>query len=155
MLIINISERPRVITEKEPSKEAKPSSAKTCGHTVAKREDTIMSLLPVQVKSIRGNKTIQTHEFLDPESTATFCSEHLMRRLDIAGRKTSFLLHTMGQEKVVSSCALDELEVAGLGSYNCYSLQKVLSQKKKMPVTTSNMVTRRCTFPVFMLRLTC
>ena len=67
------------------------------------------SILPVQVKSIKGDKTIKTYAFLDPGSTATFCSEHLMQRLNINGRRTNFLLRTMGQEKVVSTHAVTAL----------------------------------------------
>lgn len=70
-----------------------------------------------QVQFIRGNKIIHTHAFVDLGSTATLCSEHLVQRLGITGRKTSFaVLHTVGQELVVSGCALDGIEVAGLGS---------------------------------------
>ncbi len=131
-------------------------------------KDSILSILPIQVKSITGNKVIQTYAFLDPGSTTTFCSEHLMQRLNITGRKTSFLLRTMGQEKVVSTCALNGLEVvvevAGLGSNNFYSLPEVLTQNK-MPVTTRTLSHRKncksghiflmCRFPALMFTLTC
>lgn len=142
--VLHISGRPRTSTGSEHSKETanvKPPASETCGHTGAGREDSILSIVPVQVKSSMGNKVIQTYAFLDPGSTATFCSEHLMQRLNITGRKTSFLLRTMGQQRVVSSSALNGLEVAGLGSNSFYSLPEVLTQNK-MPVTTSNIVTQ-------------
>lgn len=88
-----------------------------------------------------GSKIIQTYAFLDPGSMATFCSEHPMQRLNITGKKTSPLLCTMGREKVVSTSALNDLEVAGLGSNSFYSLPEVLTQNE-MPVTISNIVTQ-------------
>ena len=142
--VLHISERPRTNTENEHSKEkgyVKAPSSETCGHTGAGKEDSILSILPIQVKSIKGDKIIQTYAFLDPGSTATFCSEHLMQKLNIDGRITNFLLRTMGQEKVVFAHALNGLEVAGLDSNQFYSLPEVLTQRK-MPVTTNNIVTQ-------------
>lgn len=68
-----------------------------------------------------------------------------MQRLGIAGRKTSFLLRTIGQERVVSSCALDGLVVAGLGSDNFYSLSEVLSHRKNLK---GGHTSRKCKFSV-------
>lgn len=81
-----------------------------------------------------------------------------MQRLNIIGRKTSFLLRTMGREKVVLTSALNGLEVAGLGSNSFYSLPEVLTQNE-MLVTTSNIVTQKelqmYRSPALMLMLTC
>lgn len=41
-------------------------------------KDCKLSIVPVQIKSSKGNKTILTYAFLDPGSTATFCTENLM-----------------------------------------------------------------------------
>ena len=64
------------------------ASRKTCGHTVAGRDCCLISNLPVQVKSIKVDQVIQTYAFFDPGSSATFCSEQLMRRLNLTGRQT-------------------------------------------------------------------
>lgn len=69
--------------------------------------------MSVQVKSTKGNDVIQTYAFLDPGSTATFCSEHLMHKLNIIGKITNFLLKTMGHERVVPAYSLLGLEVSG------------------------------------------
>ncbi|KAL7868195.1 hypothetical protein SRHO_G00095790 [Serrasalmus rhombeus] len=50
------------------------------------------------------------YTFLDQESTATFCTEDLAKKLNIRGRKTEYLLHTVSQEEKVSSYVLTELE---------------------------------------------
>lgn len=142
--VLHISEKPRTSTERGHSKatgHGKPPSSETCGHTGAGEEDSILSILPIQVKSIKGDKIIQTYAFLDPGSTATFCSEDLMQRLNINGRRTNFLLRTMGQEKIVSTHALNGLEVASLDSNHFYSLPEVLTQRQ-MPVTPNNIVSQ-------------
>lgn len=115
--VLHITKKPVSSMDSEQSKETIlviPSSSETCGHTVAGKEDCILSILAVQVKSIRGDKIIQTYAFLDPGSTATFCSEHLMQELNINGRKAD---------------ALNGVEVSGLDSNFFYSLPEVLTQR--------------------------
>lgn len=65
---------------------------------------------------------------MHPGSTATFCLQHLMQRLNVNGRRTNFLLRTIGQERVVSSHDLNGLEVTGLDSNHFHSLPEVLTQ---------------------------
>lgn len=67
----------------------------------AGEHDCTLSILPVRVKSKRGQETLVTYVFLDPGSSASFCTEGLMNRLNLTGRKIDILLRTMGQEKVV------------------------------------------------------
>ncbi len=100
----------------------------------------MLSILPVKVKSAKGNHIIKTYAFLDPGSSATFCSEQLMRKLNVTGRKTNFLLSTMGQKTVVPAYSLIGLEVSNLDSNDFHVLPEVLTQTK-MPVNINNMVT--------------
>lgn len=113
------------------------SSPQTCGHTG--KDQSVLSILPVKVKSAKGSQVITTYAFLDPGSSATFCSEHLMRKLNITGKATSFMLHTMGQERIVSSFSLSGLEVSNLDGNDYYTLPEVFTQKE-MPVTVDNMI---------------
>ena len=72
--------------------------------------------------------------------TATFCCEHCMQRLNITGKRTHFLLKTMGQVKVVPTFAVSGMEVADLAGKSFYPLPEVLTQRE-MPVTPDNIVT--------------
>ncbi len=117
------------------------ASTQTCGLTGAGNSDSKLSILPVQVKSSRGDKIMETYAFLDPGSSATFCSDRLMHTLNVTGRQTNFLLRTMGQERVVPSTLLKGLEVSGLNGDTFYNLPEVLTQRK-MPVTSDNIVTQ-------------
>lgn len=74
---------------------------KTCGHTGAGEGHCALAILPVKVKAPEG-KVIETYAFIDPGSSATFCSEQLMQRLQLSVKRTSFLLHTMGHESDVN-----------------------------------------------------
>lgn len=116
------------------------TSLKTCGYTGACKDWCVLSILPVKVKSAKGNHVIQTYAFLDPGSSATFCSEHLMWKLNVTGRRTNFLLSTMGQKTVVLVYSLVGLEVSGLDSNDFHVLPEVLTQTK-MPAAVDNMVT--------------
>lgn len=142
--LLHIDKRNKPNTDTEPFKEPETGNIsaprETCGHTGAGRDRCFLSILPVQVKSIKGDRIIQTYAFLDPGSHATFCSEHLMRRLSLVGRRTQFLLQTMGWERIVPSYECAELEVSGLETDIFYKLPEVLTQKR-MPVSADNIVT--------------
>ncbi|XP_030596228.1 uncharacterized protein LOC115787620 [Archocentrus centrarchus] len=134
---------PRTNVESEQTNKptgVKPSTLpQACGHIGAGRNRGALSIIPVQVKSTKGSEVMQTYAFLDPGSTATFCSEHLMQRLNISGKRTQFLLKTMGQEKIVPAYSLFGIEVSGLDGNNFYPLPEVLTQKQK-PVTSDDIV---------------
>ncbi len=76
--------------------------------------DCKIPIVPVQIKTKKGSRIITTYAFLDQGSTAVFCTENLIRRLNLTGTKVRILLGTMEQEKVASSHVLSGLEVAGL-----------------------------------------
>lgn len=46
-----------------------------CSGTGAGDADSILAIVPVQVKAKKGDKAAITYAFLDPGSTATFCTE--------------------------------------------------------------------------------
>ena len=116
MLHIDWRETANAPTEpaRESGVQALAASPKTCGQTGAGGDCCQLPILPVQVKSIKGDQKIQTFAFLDPGSSAKFCSEQLMRRLNIAGRQTHLLLQTMGQRRVVPAYSVSGLEVSGI-----------------------------------------
>lgn len=138
--VLHIKRRIPGLAQLKESSSEQPTSLKTCGHTGAGKDRCVLSILPVKVKSARGNHILKTYAFLDPGNSATFCSEHLMQKLNITGKRTNFLLQTMGQETVVPAHTVSGLEVSGLDSDDSYILPDVLTQKK-MPVTADNMVT--------------
>lgn len=80
---------------------------------------------------------VQTYAFLDPGSSATFCTEQLMRELNALGRRMYILLKTMGQEKPVSSYKISRLEVAALKGDTYLTLPDVYTQRT-IPVTKDN-----------------
>ena len=92
--------------ENTDQENARPEKGSTSGHSTpqedasAKSEvtavtgaggnDCILSI--VRIKSKRSNTAIETYAFMDSGSSATFCSERLMRRLGVHGKKTQVLL---------------------------------------------------------------
>lgn len=71
--------------EKENQSEATFSSALvSLGNqmpTGAGNIECSLAVVPVQVKMLKANKTVLTYVFLDPGSSATFCTEDLMDQL--------------------------------------------------------------------------
>lgn len=45
-----------------------------------------LAVLPVKIKSKRSDRYVETYAFMDPGSTASFCTEHLLRKLKLRGR---------------------------------------------------------------------
>ncbi|KAK0144587.1 hypothetical protein N1851_017040 [Merluccius polli] len=86
--------------------------AQSEGHelTGAGEDDCILAIVPVQVKAKMGSVAVRTYAFLDPGSSATFCTEALMNKLKLSGRKTDILLRTMNDEKPVSTYVVSGLE---------------------------------------------
>lgn len=96
-----------------------------------------MSIVPVQVKCNKDSRVINTYAFLDPGSSATFCTEKLMRKMNIPGKKTNILLKTMNQEKPVDTYLVKGLEVSALKENNFIALPETYTQNA-MPVDTKN-----------------
>lgn len=63
------------------------TTSSTCGHTGAGHRSGILPIVPVQVKSSKGNKVIETYAFLHPGSTGTFCSEKRLHKLNTTRTK--------------------------------------------------------------------
>lgn len=121
-----------------PSDQSAP--AKTRGHTGAREDRCVLSILPVKVNNSKASNINTTYAFLDLGSSGTFCTEHLMQKLKVTDRKTNFLLSTMGQKKVVPAYALTGLQVSDLDGNGFHLLPQVLTQSK-MPVSVDNMMT--------------
>lgn len=119
-----------------PVNSALVSAARAAG---ASRE-CALAIVSVQVKVAKGSKIIKTYAFLDPGSSATFCTENLMNQLNAKGRRTEILLRTMGQERPVKSYELTGLEVGSLNGGVYIDLPKVYIQPK-MPVSEENLLT--------------
>ncbi|KAL2082024.1 hypothetical protein ACEWY4_021842 [Coilia grayii] len=123
-----------------------PITQQSCGLTGAGEAECVLSIVPVKVKSKKSDKYIETYAFLDPGSTATFCTDDLQRQLNVRGKPTRILLSTMGQDKpgeqkLLNSFAISDLEVCGLQDTMFIDLPKVYTHSS-IPVHTSNILSQ-------------
>ncbi|XP_076853974.1 uncharacterized protein LOC143509288 [Brachyhypopomus gauderio] len=116
-------------------------SLQTCAHTGAGNDECVLSIVPVRVKAKSGSHIINTYAFLDPGSSASFCTETLMRKLNLSGVKTNILLRTLGQERVVSTYSLKGFQISGLNEETFLDLPEVFTQKA-MPVSRKNILSQ-------------
>lgn len=72
-------------------------------------EKCVLAILPVCVKSKKGSKIVETYAFMDPGSSATFCTDSLARQLNLQGKGTELVLTTMSSTKHVKSCLFQRL----------------------------------------------
>lgn len=120
-----------------PSDDPVVVASGTCGATGAGRDSCVLAIVPVCVKMKDSNRVIETYAFMDNGSQATFCSEKLMRQLNIEGRKTQILLRTMGHEKLEPSYLLSGLEVCGINENTYIDLPDVYTHMD-IPVSKEN-----------------
>lgn len=101
-----------------------------------------MAVVPVKLKSKKSERYVETYAFIDPGSTATFCTEDIQRKLNLKGKTTQFLLDTMAQDdsdshKLMKSVVVSDLEVCGLEENKYIELPKVFTHNH-IPVKTDH-----------------
>lgn len=130
------------ISNEEISGTQKSAAQEIVGYTGAGEVDCLFSIVPVKVRSRKGGKSIETYAFMDPGSTATFCTEELRKKLNIKGKSTQILLSTLSQDKLggqklMNSCMLSDLEVCGLENTEYIQFPKVFTHNN-IPVQREN-----------------
>lgn len=75
-----------------------------------------MAIIPVKVENKKGNKIIETYAFLDPGSTDCFCTETLLKQLQMTERTTDIILHATNKQKFIKTAIASDLEISGLKS---------------------------------------
>lgn len=128
-------------TESKPTVGSALVSVQSSGLTGAGRDNCALSIVPVCVKSKKGSKVVTNYAFLDSGSSASFCTENLMTKLNLSAKKVRILMRTINQDKSITCHVLKDLEVSGLNQEHFCSLQEVYTQKT-MPVDQSNIATQ-------------
>ena len=90
---------------------------------------TGLAIVPVKVKCKDSTETILTYAFLDTGSNTSFCTNELLERLGITGKKTILSLTT--------ECRVVSLEVFSLDENDFVELPRVFSTGK-LPVDESS-----------------
>ena len=134
----NISHQPT----SSPAERSVNSALVSAGETTGAGRDLALAIVPVKIKVDKGNKFISTYAFLDPGSSASFCTENLMRQLSPKARRTTILLRTMGQERPVRTYEISGLEISHLDGSTYLDLPKVYTQAK-IPVSKENIPTKK------------
>ncbi|KAJ8372561.1 hypothetical protein AAFF_G00281380 [Aldrovandia affinis] len=129
------------VTPTQTSGTSVSSALVSAGEATGAGRNCMLAIVPVRVKVTKRNKSVLTYAFLDPGSSATFCTENLMKRLHAKGWKTEILLRTMGQERPVKSYGLTGLEVSNLEGTTHLDLPRVYTQDR-IPVSKENIPTQ-------------
>ena len=118
------------------------SALVSAGESTGAGKNLPLAIVPVKIKVDKGNRFISTYAFLDPGSSASFCTENLMRQLSPKARKTTILLRTMGQERPVRTYEISGFEISHLDGSTYLNLPKVYTQDK-IPVSKENIPTKK------------
>lgn len=120
-------ETPQIPIPTEPKETSINSALVSADKVTGAGKECALAIVPVQVRIAKGDKFLLTYAFLDPGSSATFCTENLMKQLNAKGRRTEILLRTMGQERPVKSYELTGLEVSNLDGSGYVDLPKIFT----------------------------
>lgn len=100
-------------------------------------DSCVLAIVPVRVKARKSDKTAEVYAFMDPGSSASFCTEALARQMNVQGRRTELTLSTINSKARVESYVITDLEVSSLEDNNFIPLSKVFTQKG-IPVSREN-----------------
>lgn len=100
---------PQLPAPSATSETAISSALVSAGKVTGASKDCALAIVPVRVKVDKGDRFISTYAFLDPGSSASFCTDNLMRQLNPKARRTTVVLKTVGQKGPVRSYELTGL----------------------------------------------
>ncbi|XP_046346812.2 uncharacterized protein LOC124127462 [Haliotis rufescens] len=93
-----------------------------------------MVIMPVKVLMKGGLRAIETYAFLDPGSSASFCTESLMRQLGASGKPMKLNIDSMGKPRTINTYAVSGMQVCNLTMENHVALPKMFTVEK-LPVS--------------------
>ena len=106
------------------------------------RPRTAMAVIPVKIRLKSSNQTIITYAFLDNGSSATFCTESLMRKLGVDGTKVKISLSTLEKKNSpVDSYLIRDLVVSDLDENHFVHLP-TLYTRPEIPVSKEDIPTQ-------------
>ena len=106
------------------------------------RSKTAIAIIPVKLRSRATKKTVITYAFLDSGSSASFCTESLMKKLGVSGPKVKISLSTLEKRNsLVDSYLVHDLVVSDLDGNDFVKLH-VLYSRPKIPVSKEDIPTQ-------------
>ena len=135
----NKVEEPKVEEEPKDKEVAKVEEVSVNALAINKEELSTLAIIPVKVSVKGSHKVIETLAFLDPGSTATFCSESLMNKLNCTGRKVKYKVETLVGNQEVTSWVIKDLQISNLMDdepidlSNVYTKDSINISKELMP----------------------
>ncbi|XP_033758237.1 uncharacterized protein LOC117340586 [Pecten maximus] len=136
---------PSILHNEESSSVVSVSNAST-GYAIAKEDQKgdlscAMAIVPVRIRLRDKPHSIETYAFLDTGSSASFCTETVMKQLGARGKKTQLTLSTMGEPFIMNTFSISGLQVSDIDSENAIDLPRVFT-KEKMPVSKKHIPTQ-------------
>ena len=130
-------------SEPKPNSNANPAASNGYAKLSFSASTTVtgLAILPVCVKAKDGKDAIQTYAFLDSGSNTSFCTETLLQKLNIKGKKTNLSLTTLQGENEPIKCSMISLLVSDLHQENSFEIPMVYS-RPSLPVSRETLATQ-------------
>ena len=94
---------------------------------------TGLAVVPVYMQAKGGQPVVETYAFLDSGSNTSFCTESLLEKLDIKGKKSKLTLTTLKGEEDPVKCSIVSLQISNLNQQNIVELPEVYS-RSRLPI---------------------
>ena len=91
-----------------------------------------LPIVAVRVKAPDSDRDIETYALLDSGSTHTFCTDNLLDKLGIKGRRGNIAVSTLGGQENDSECRIADLTVTGIDGQGELKMRSVYS-KDRLP----------------------
>ena len=113
--------------------------------SLATRAGKAVCLKIVPVKVLTAKRSVETYAVLDNCSDVTLCSNSLLTRLGISGKKTSFTMNTVNDQNRLRKGVEIDLGIASMDGTEKVKLPKVWSVDH-LPISLKNIATQKDLF---------
>eukprot|EP00794_Sanderia_malayensis_P001912 gene1912-2170_t len=100
--------------------------APTCDE---QRRDKGLPIVPLKVKGAESDNSIKTYVLLESGSTASFCSEVLLKELGVTGTKHQTSVATISGVDTNYQTSVVSLEMMNLEETQCLQMPNIFSTK--------------------------
>jgi hypothetical protein len=123
-----------------PHEDNHEPQSKKSGATAMGAGKQVLPILPVKVKLANSNNYIVTYAFLDNGSNTSFCTESLMEKLNIVGKRKNITIETVNGKVKKSSYEIRDIHICGLNESRTIKIDQLYTQPD-LPVNTNDIIT--------------
>lgn len=138
----NNNQRPYANSERETASEAQDAQINCCSSGTCD-SSVFLPIIPVRVKTSKNANCIETYALLDSGSDSSYCSDELLKQLNVSGKTVNIKRSTLSNaNETLTSQIIDNVIVSDYYENNFITIPHLFSQKQ-IPISSSSIPTSR------------